>query len=92
MKNKKGKKLSLQKIKIAKLNQNGLRYVQGGTGENPIDFSATQCVTDTCPDHTANCTDITQVNASCAPITVIKCDNASDNNCRSDGRICVDSR
>ncbi|WP_298541955.1 class I lanthipeptide [uncultured Aquimarina sp.] len=87
MENKKGKKLSLQKIKIAKLNQNGLQHIKGGTGENPIDFSATQCDTDTCPDPTFTC--ITELVHSCGPITI--CVYASNNNCRSDGRVCVDN-
>jgi len=84
MKNKKGKKLSLQKIKIAKLNQNGLRNVQGGTGENPIDFSATQCVTDTC---TTKDELITTPIATCNSIVYTNC--KSDFNCRSEGRACV---
>lgn len=87
MKHKKGKKLSLQKIKIANLNQNGLRYIKGGTGENPIDFSATQCETDTCPDHTVTC--ITDNIHSCDPLNGMNCNHASDNNCRSNERFCV---
>lgn len=82
MKNKKGKKLSFQKIKIAQLNQNGLRYIKGGTGENPIDFSATLCKTDTCPNETDYCTSKEQTNI------FTDCDK-SDHKCRSVGRDCV---
>ncbi|WP_299894472.1 class I lanthipeptide [uncultured Aquimarina sp.] len=80
MKNKKGKKLSLHKIKIAKLNQNGLRSIIGGDTEIGVDFSATNCNTDTCPDPTVTCpTDYT--------CDITGCVNAS-NICRTDERFC----
>ncbi len=49
MENKKSKKLSLQKMKIAQLNRNRFSAIKGGT-EIHIDFSNTDCHTDTCPD------------------------------------------
>ncbi len=55
MKNKKGKKLSLQKMKIAQLNRNSFSAIKGGT-ELPINFSNTDCHTDTCPDQTTTTT------------------------------------
>ena len=80
MKSKKEKKLSLQKIKIAKLNRNSLQIIRGGDTEIGMDLSATQCHTDTCPtvQHTDHiyCT----LSETC---------NASDNNCRSHERFCI---
>ncbi|WP_366142002.1 class I lanthipeptide [uncultured Aquimarina sp.] len=81
MKIKKGKKLSLQKIKIANLNQNSLRYVKGGTGEIPIDFSATQCETDTCTDGYPTYVCDTVDDFTCQNSD--DCTGASNNLCRS---------
>ncbi|WP_298541954.1 class I lanthipeptide [uncultured Aquimarina sp.] len=78
MKIKKGKKLSLQKIKIAKLNQNGLRHIIGGDTEIGVDLSATACHTDTCPDPTDTC-----ITDGCGPLF------GTNNNCRSNERFCV---
>lgn len=82
MKNKNGKTLNLKKIKIAKLNQSSLQHIKGGDTQIGVDFSATQCESDTCPDPTVTC----PTNYSC---DFTGCVHASDNNCRSNERFCV---
>ncbi|WP_271765841.1 hypothetical protein [Aquimarina algiphila] len=74
---KRKQKLSLQKIKITKLNRNNFSVIKGGDTEIPIDFSNSLCHTDTCP------TD--QQSDNCASLAK---NNGCSGTCRTNNRQC----